>query len=124
MEADYMDTVLVNSLTVHVAIGCTAEERAFPQRLEFDLGIGITPNLDRPKGELSGTVCYATASSLIAEVAGSESWVLVEDLAESICSALFDEFPLAEHLRLCIRKRAVPHTAWTGIEVIRQRPTN
>lgn len=116
------NTVLIEDLAVHVNIGCSAEERAFPQRLLFSLEIktkNISETLD---GDLSKTVCYAKTCELITTLCKSKEWVLLEDLADKILKGIFRAFSSASEIQLKIKKFAVPHTAWTGIRVEQKRP--
>lgn len=117
----FSDFILIDGLSVHCKIGWSKEERAFAQRLEIDLQIALSPTAPCAKQELDNTVCYDKVCTLINTLCLSKDWVLLEDLAEEIQQTLFEEFAIADELRIKIKKRIVPNTNWTGIELHRKR---
>ncbi|OVE80301.1 hypothetical protein BVY02_00770 [bacterium J17] len=117
----HKDTILINNLTIHSKIGCSIEERDFPQRLEFDLAIELDLKPSALSRKVEDTVCYHTVKDQLIEFVGKGEWILVEELAEEICKFLMEEHPLIEGIKMQIRKFVVPNTDWVGVKIYRER---
>ena len=113
----------ISGLNVHLKIGYTAEERAFPQKVAINCQITTaTWSQATKEGDLSSTICYDTVSSLITEICLSKPWHLVEELLEEISIQIFKTFGLADKIGIELRKFVVPNTDYTSVEIIRVRP--
>jgi FolB domain-containing protein len=112
--------ILIEELLLHARIGCSPEERIFPQRLLFSLEISTSAS-EKFNGDLEQTVCYAKTSELITQLTQSKEWILLEDLADEIVTCIFNSFTQAKSVSLTVKKFAVPHTSWTGIRYSRHR---
>ena len=55
------------------------------------------------------------------EVAMSRSFVLVEELAETLTDALLLEFSLSSGVHLTIEKFVLPGVEWVGVDIHRSR---
>jgi dihydroneopterin aldolase len=115
------DFVIAKKIETFCKIGCTAEERAFPQRLLVSARLGVDTRQAASTAELGDSVCYATVCALVRELASSRSWVLVEELAETCASRLFEQFALISDVNLVVEKFVLPGVEWTGIEINRRR---
>ncbi len=115
------DFVIAKKIETFCKIGCTAEERAFPQRLLVSARLGVDTRQAASTAELGDSVCYATVCALVRELASSRSWVLVEELAETCASRLFEHFALISDVNLVVEKFVLPGVEWTGIEINRRR---
>ncbi len=114
--------VLINSAKYSVRIGSTAKERQTPQPVELDAEIGLDV-LQLPEGQTSAlkdTVCWDRLQQLIASELSLE-WVLVEDLAPSLCRKIFAEFEMASTVLLRIRKFPYGHIQSVGLEYLAKR---
>ena len=121
MPKEPQDYILIDSLEVYTKVGCTEQERAFAQRLVFDLEILLPSKRPRCRGELANTVCYDKVCKTIVKLCQQQEWVLLEDIAECALQSIFETQQLAQTIKLTIKKQIVPGTNWTGIQFQRSR---
>jgi len=113
-----LDSVFVEKLSVSAKIGCSAEERAYPQPLKISLNVACS--LKEIK-ELSDSVCYDKLRKLVIDLASSQEWTLVEHLAEAIASQVLEKFKSATDTKVQINKFIFPDCESTGVIVNRSR---
>jgi dihydroneopterin aldolase len=115
------DFVIANKIETFCRIGCSAEERAFPQRLLVSARLGVDTKRAASTKDLNDSVCYATVCALVREIGSSRPWVLVEELAETCAERLFESFHLISEVHLVIEKFILPGVEWVGVEIHRSR---
>ena len=115
------DFIIIHELDARCRVGCTAEERAYPQRLVLNFRIGIDSKLAARTGELSDTVCYQTVSESVTAFLLEGEWPLLEQLGEDITKLVLEQFPAAINCDLEIRKFILPGTTCVGLEIERER---
>lgn len=116
-----MDRVLIGNLRVLTRIGCGSREREAPQRLEFDVEVGVELQKAGASRELADTVCYVAVSELISTLSAEKPWVLLEELASAVTEAIFTRWPAALSVQLTIRKFPVVGADYVGIAMHRER---
>jgi dihydroneopterin aldolase len=96
-------------LELEVRLGCEAEERAAPQKVELDatLRFATAPEACRTD-RLEDTICYADLAAVARERASAREYRLVEHLGQEIYTAFRDRIPEATQLQLVVRKVAPP----------------
>lgn len=112
------DAILLSGLKVPIKIGCTSEERAFPQNLEIHCEVSMDLSSVH---SLHNTICYMRIRDLILSLAQEQEWVLLEEFAEGISKTIFSQFPLAEAVNLELRKFILSDGNWVGIRTYRRR---
>ena len=113
-----MDQLILSGFEVWLKVGCTEEERAFPQRVEMDVTMTL-PLGDAGKGDnLSATVDYAKACALIKQTLEPRTFKLAEAVAEQTADLLLWKFKLTS-VTVLIKKRALPGLAWAGVQIHR-----
>lgn len=105
----------MRGLEVEVCLGCTAAERAIPQRVSLD----ITIHFDRaPRActtdALADTVCMATLAEALAEVCRAREFALVEYLTEELLDRALEFVPGDAECELEVCKLKPPITGLTG----------
>jgi dihydroneopterin aldolase len=115
------DFVIAHKIETFSRIGCTEEERSFPQRLLVSARLGVDTKMAAMSKDLRHSVCYATVCSRVREIGASQPWVLVEELAEVCVERLFEEFSLITEAHLVIEKFVLPGVEWVGVEIHRSR---
>jgi dihydroneopterin aldolase len=116
------DGVLIHGLEVNCVIGILPEERGRTQPLRFHLDLGADFGRIRHPRDYDHIVDYAAISSLVRERALVGEYLLLETLAEDLCTEIFQRFPVLS-IRLTIEKPEAVETAdWVGIRVHRTRP--
>lgn len=121
MRAVTADKIVIRDLTLMVNVGCTAEERAYPQRLVLDIAIELNTEVAAKTGRLSETVCYMELSNSLKDLVKAQNWVLIEQLAHDVCHLLFEKFSPIQQVNLIVRKFVLPEASWVGLELARKR---
>lgn len=115
------DFVIAHKIETFCRIGCSEAERAFPQRLLVSARLAVDTKMAATSKDLRHSVCYATVCNRIREIGASQSWVLVEELAEVCVERLFEEFGLISEAHLTVEKFILPGVEWVGVEIHRAR---
>jgi len=109
--------VVVHELVVHARIGCSAEERAFPQRLLISMQIDLRPPAAPQTMNLEDSVDYSAAAERLKSLLRSREWELTEHVSAAAGELLLREFPAADTVRIETRKFALADAAWAGSAV-------
>lgn len=115
------DYVLAHKIETFARIGCTAEERSFPQRLLISVRLDVDTRRAAKTKDLSHTVNYAAVCEQVRSTGASQPWVLVEELAETLSEKIFESSPLIQSARITIEKFVLPGVDWVGVEIFRER---
>lgn len=115
------DWLHIRELSVLAQIGCSEEERSFPQRILLNIDVSLDLREAARTKDLNQTICYVTLKDALASFIRSRSWVLLEELAAACSDLIFQSQPLAQQVDMQIRKYVTTDTAWVGISISRQR---
>jgi dihydroneopterin aldolase len=113
------DQIHIDRLAVSAFIGVPDSERAQPQRLEISLSFpvrGVSEAAEQD--DLSLTVNYFDVCETIKRVTAERPRKLLETLAEDICRAVLEEFPVG-NVELEIRKFIIPETRFISLKITR-----
>ncbi len=116
------DRIEVRGLRVLGRHGLLPEERERHQPFEVDLDIEADLSDAARRDELSLTVDYGAVMRRVAELVASESFQLLERLADAIASAVLTEGPPIEAVTVTVRKLRPPvpvEVATVGVTVRR-----
>lgn len=117
-KENFVDQLILSGLEVWLKVGCTEEERAFPQRIEMDVTLEL-PLADAGKGDnLSASIDYAEACDLIRNTLGPRTFKLAEAVAEQTADLLLWKFKLTS-VTVLVKKRALPGLSWAGVQIHR-----
>lgn len=116
-----MDKILISDFTCPVRIGCTANERAFPQLLTFSLELGCDLARSSQSDQLTDTVDYMAVMQAINRFCSESEWKLIEKLAADVITELFAEFRLIQVIDIEIRKRVTADAQWVAVRMERAR---
>ena len=117
MSADRLSLI---GLELWVRVGCTAAERAFPQRLDLDADLFLPLARAGEKDDLRATVDYAAAAARLKAVLEAGEWRLAEAVAERAAALLLGEFRVPR-TEVRVRKRALPGLLYAEVSVVRAR---
>jgi len=112
------DQILLSGLEAWCRVGCSPEERAFPQRLELDLTLFIDLKKAGQTDTMAQTVDYARVVHRVKEFLEPTPFVLVEAVAEKTANFLLKEFGVTA-VKVLVKKRVLPGLAWGGVEIYR-----
>ena len=113
-----MDRILIEGFKVEAHVGVPDEERnrLQPVVMDIELGLNLQPAAEQDRVEY--TVDYAAVTREVAQLLGSNSFRLVEALAQEAAQRVLDKFK-PTHVRIRVRKFSVPDTQSVGAEITR-----
>ena len=108
-------TLRVHRLELDVRLGCEAEERSQPQRVELDATIRFAamPAACRTD-RLADTICYAELAEIARECASAREYRLVEHLGHEIFAAFRRRLPEGATVEILVKKVAPPIAGLRG----------
>ena len=113
--------IILNGMKYGARIGSTAEERAFAQTIAIDVEMKLELSMKLLQGDLQEGICWAETDLLLRYAVESKEWVLAEQLADHLITALFERFPLTRSVLVRVKKTPFPHGDWVGVEIERSR---
>lgn len=115
-------TVSIQDLRVICLIGVHPKERQLPQALDFSIDMDLDMAEASETENIAATIDYSDAAMRVEELAQEGAFKLLESLAESTASMLFDTYPVIDTIRLEIRKpSAVPAASYAAVRIARSR---
>ena len=115
------DFIFLQGLRVNTKIGCSKEERSFPQLLVIDAKLGLDISKPAQSGCIDETVCYDRLRQLITQEAERQEWILVEELAASIAELSLKTFKLADNILIRVSKKIFSDCDFAGTEIFRSQ---
>lgn len=109
----------IRGLELKARVGVPDEERAYPQRLLFDLRFAATDQSPDLGDEIGRTVDYHAVALRVAAIVEERPRKLIETLADEIASLLLGEFELS-WIEITIRKFILPNAEWVSVTIRRQ----
>lgn len=105
------DTIQIRNMQFYGRHGVNPEEQALGQRFEVDVDLRLDT---RPAGlhdDLNQTINYAHVYRTVKRIVEEECFALIEALAETIASAIGQQFK-PDAIKVCVRK---PHAPLKGV---------
>jgi 7,8-dihydroneopterin aldolase/epimerase/oxygenase len=99
-----MDTIFISDLRLDILVGVYDWERKAPQKVQFDLEIGL-PARKSKEVRLEDTIDYAAVVSRIEASLADRHVGLLENLAEQVAQLVLHEFK-APWVRVSVAKLA------------------
>jgi len=87
-----MDTIFISDLRLDILVGVYDWEKKVPQKVQFDLEIGLPGRAAGPSDKLADTIDYAAVVHRIEASLAREHFSLLEKLAEHIAELIMREF--------------------------------
>lgn len=118
------DCIILSDASVHALVGCYPEERIHGQNLIITARIYLDLQPAGETDDLEHSICYVSIYDLIKAVAKARQYMLIESLAESICTAILDRWRQVTAISLHITKPYIPapdYHATTSIQIYRTR---
>ena len=117
-----MDKILLFDLRLDVHVGVTDEERseAQPCSLDFTLYVKLRPA--GRTGDLQKSVDYTAVYRCIEDVCSRRPYVLLEEVAELLCTEILGHFPIKKVLVKVQKLHPFsPNLKAVGVEIKRSR---
>lgn len=113
-----VDQLILSGLDLWLKVGCSEEERAFPQRIEMDVTLHL-PLADAGWGDnMAATVDYADACALIKKTLEPKTFKLAEAVAEQTADLLLGKYKL-KSVTVLVKKRALPGLSYAAVQIHR-----
>ena len=93
-----MNSLHIRGIKQKFKIGCTAEERAWPQLLTIDIQVWFSMENSIKSDSLHDTVDYVAMIGLVESLAGEYEWSLVEKLSADIGKSTKAKWPVIEKI--------------------------
>jgi FolB domain-containing protein len=117
-EADLR--IHVRQLELQVHIGVPEEERAFPQRLTFNLTLWPANAVRDLDDDIARAVNYASVCDEVEKFVYPRRDKLIETLADGLAIHLLDAFALRK-IMVELRKYILPRVEFVSVTVSRER---
>lgn len=114
-----MDRLSIIGLEIWARVGCTAEERAFPQRLEVDVDLFLPLERAGRTDDMAATVDYADAAGRLKRGLEGGEFRLAEAVAERAAGLVLKTFKLRQ-VAVRVRKRALPGISFAEVALVRE----
>lgn len=103
--------ISVRALKARARLGCTPEERAYPQTVVVDLVLRLTPAamVSTTSDELGDTVDYMAVAAVVEATCRDGEWRLLEKMCRDIGVAVRQLSPLVRSVDVAVRKNVLPH---------------
>jgi len=110
--------VIISALRLSVRLGCTADERAYPQIVETDLAINLSSYKSADSDLLADTVDYMAIVQTVKKAATDREFALLETLAAEIGRAIVLKEALAESVSVSVTKQIVPECRGIAVALL------
>jgi dihydroneopterin aldolase len=115
------DKIRISRIDCLAVVGVTPEERSMKQRLSIDLEFVIDARKPARTDSLRDAIDYSKVAAAVAEVCASQSFHLIETIAERIAERVLSEFPTSG-TKVLVRKIspvAEPGVEFVSVEIVR-----
>ncbi|MFZ0615659.1 MAG: dihydroneopterin aldolase [Chthoniobacterales bacterium] len=109
----------IRGLELKARVGVPDGERAYPQRLLFDLKFTATDQSPDLGDEISLTVDYHAVALRVEAIVEERPRKLIETLADDIAAGLLREFELS-WIEITVRKFILPNAEWVSVTIRRE----
>lgn len=113
-----MDRIFLRGIELHMRVGCTARERAFPQRLWMDVDLELPLKAAGAGDDLRKTVDYAAVAVRVRRAVEPRAFRLIEAVAETAARAALRDGRV-KRATIRVRKSVLPGMDHAGVEITR-----
>jgi len=118
-----LGTAGLQGLRIDCIVGIYEHEREKPQSVIIDVDVDYDFAAASGSDGISNAVDYDDIARMVTNLAQRKAFHLIETMAEETAQMLFDKLPVAQKIRLEIRKpAAVPVAAYAFVRAERTRP--
>jgi 7,8-dihydroneopterin aldolase/epimerase/oxygenase len=121
------DRIVLADMAFFGRHGQSDEERADEQEIDVDVEMQVDLAPAGQSDDLEQTVNYSSAFKACREIVETQSFHLLEAIAETIATRLLNDFPRLEAVTVRVRKPGVPidgRLEYAGVAIERRRATN
>lgn len=96
--------LILEEIRQRVRIGCTAEERSWPQVCTFQIEMQFDMRPAASSDQLEQTVDYVEILQLLRSMASDREWKLIESMSADICAEILKLHPIVQRVNVGVRK--------------------
>ena len=96
--------LVLEEIRQRVRIGCTPEERSWPQVCSFNIELYFDMHVCVGTDNLNQTIDYMKVLAILEQLALESEWRLIESMSASICSVLLERFKILQRVNVSVRK--------------------
>jgi len=111
-------------MRIYAYHGVMEKERRGGQYFIVDIELETDLSKAGRSDNLNDTIDYASVYGCISKIVVENKYMLLEKLAESICSSIIINFKKIETVKICVKKPEAPIDGefnWVGVEIKRSR---
>ncbi|MCB0320595.1 MAG: dihydroneopterin aldolase [Bdellovibrionales bacterium] len=108
--------ILIHDFQLLVKLGCSNEERAFPQIVRVDLEIELESEMSAASDELDDTVDYMLVISELEQLCSACEFKLLEYLAGQMAETILAISPEISGVHIGVKKHLVPQTSGVSVK--------
>lgn len=119
-----MDKIIIEDLEVYAYHGVAQEEKTLGQMFIISLEIGVDLDKAAKSGDLNDTINYSKVCKAVISILQKESYDLIETAALKIIEGIFNNFALAQSIKVILKKPWAPmkqHLKYAAVELERKR---
>ena len=121
------DRILLRGMVFIGRHGVSDEERSDAQEIEVDVALELDLSPGGTTDDLARTVNYSRVFDACRAIVESETFHLLEGIAEAIAGRILGDFATVDGVIVTVRKPGVPidgQLEYAGVEIERRRPTS
>ena len=103
-----MDFILIKNLDIFAYHGVNSEENILGQHFLIDVKIFVNREKNNFLDDINSTINISAIKNLITEVTTSNTYKLIETLAEKICKEIILKYELALKVEIEVKKPQAP----------------
>ncbi len=108
------NSLTIRSIKQKARVGCTEEERTWPQFLRFDITLHLDMSRCMVSDNLKDTVDYMLVLDVLNRVCEEREWKLIEKMCADIGNAILEECPQLSAVTMRTLKNIAEHA--DGVE--------
>ena len=116
-----MDKILVRGLKVSTLVGIFDWEQQVPQQILLDIDMATDIAAAAASDDISATVDYKAVCERLSDFIESNSFRLIETLAEQCADIILQEFAVTELTLRVSKPEAIPTADAVCVEIVRRR---
>ncbi|MCS7064947.1 MAG: dihydroneopterin aldolase [Fimbriimonadales bacterium] len=122
-----MDRLFIEGIEFYGYHGVPDAEQQIGHRYRVDVTLELDLSRAGRTDQLEYTVDYGKVVRLVIQLGTEQQVRLMETLAERLCAAILEQFPLVQRVQVRVAKRLPPTGAiveLAGVEIRRERAVN
>ncbi|MCB0310608.1 MAG: dihydroneopterin aldolase [Bdellovibrionales bacterium] len=117
-------TIRLNKFRILARIGCTVEERQFPQIVLANIEIAVGSHEALESDVLEQTCDYIEVVKIVEQLVQEKEWNLLEKMAKEVAMAILNRYQIASKVAIEIGKSVATQVESLGVRVVIERQSS